>query len=354
MRHAIACRIGLALAMAAALGLASATACAEESPPAAAPAAAAPAPQGEARPADTKPPESPPAEAKPPKPPAEGVTAEVKPPKLPTKKFLTEEEVRQLPVFTRLDDASFQEILAKGKTLLADVKDNTFGYDEEAFYWLLHLVSRLKPELLKPDAESLPYSALLTKPSLYRGELVTISGVYESVEKHHVPALALQKDVPYMYPCVISDHQNPMLATVIVLQDPSLYLRVRDDVVVKGYFYKVRQYQSRGGNENSAPMIIAQRLVPAGDAATDRVSASRAPEPGLGGMLSDPTLVVMIAVIILLMIGFFALRMQLRKPKPYGTDKRKPQVHKFRLRRPDRIEPPAGGRPGNEGGGPKP
>jgi hypothetical protein len=341
MRHAIACRIGLALAMAAALGLASATASAEESPPAAAPAAAAPAPQGEARPA---------------KPPAEGVTSEVKPPKLPTKKFLTEEEVRQLPVFTRLDDASFQEILAKGKTLLSDVKDNTFGYDEEAFYWLLHLVSRLKPELLKPADESLPYSALLSTPSLYRGEPVTLSGVYFSREKHMVPALALQKDVPFMYPCVIKEHpaeEMRPIATVIVLEDPMLYLRVGDDVVVTGYFYKIRRYEGTKG-EGFAPMIVARRLVPAGDAATDRVSASRTPGPGLGSMLSDPTLVVMIAVIILLMIGFFALRMQLRKPKPYGTDKRKPQVHKFRLRRPDRIEPPAGGRPGNEGGGPKP
>ena len=356
MRHAIACRIGLALAMAAALGLASATACAEESPPAAAPAAAAPAPQGEARPADTKPPESPPAEAKPPKPPAEGVTSEVKPPKLPTKKFLTEEEVRQLPVFTRLDDASLQEILAKGKTLLGDVKDNTFGYDEEAFYWLLHLVSRLKPELLKPADESLPYSALLSTPSLYRGEPVTLSGVYFSREKHMIPAMALQKDVPFMYPCVIKEHpaeEMRPIATVIVLEDPMLYLRVGDDVVVTGYFYKIRRYEGTKG-EGFAPMVVARRLVPAGDAATDRVSTSRTPEPGLGGMLSDPTLVVMIAVIILLMIGFFALRMQLRKPNRYGTDKRKPQVHKFRLRRPDRIEPPAGGRPGNEGGGPKP
>jgi hypothetical protein len=323
MKHAIACRIGLALAMAAALGLAAAAACAEESPPA----AAAPAPQGEA-----------------------------KPPKLPAKRFLTEEEVRQLPVFTRLDDASLQEILAKGKALLGDVKDNTFGYDEEAFYWMLHLVSRLNPELLKPDAETLPYSALLAMPSLYRGMPVTISGAYFSCEKHQVPALALQKDVPYMYPCVIKEQpaeQVRPIATVIVLQDPSLYLRVGDDVVVKGYFYKVRQYEGTKGT-GFAPIIIAQRLVPAGEAASGQAPASKSAEPGLGGTFSDPGLVVMIALVMLLMIGFFALRMRLRKPTQHGTDPRKPQVHKFRLRRPDRIEPPAGGGTGGAGGGPKP
>jgi hypothetical protein len=344
MRHATARRIGLTLVLGAvvALGAAAAGAAAEENPPAAppaapaaaspAPAAVAPVPQGEAKP------------------------AEANPPKPPAKKFLTPEEIRQLPVFTRLDDASFQEILKKGNTLLGDVKDNTFGYDEEAFYWLLHLVSRLKPDLLKPDAEPLPYSALLSTPSLYRGTPVTLSGVYFSREKHHVPALALQKDVPYMYPCVIKEHpaeEVRPIATVIVLEDPMLYLHVGDDVVVKGYFYKVRQYEGTKG-AGFAPILIAQRLVQEGEANADREPASRTPDPELGGVFSNPILVAMIAVVILLMIGFFALRIQLRKPKPHGTDKHKPQVHKFRLRRPDRIEPPAGGGTGGEGGGPKP
>jgi hypothetical protein len=347
MKLATAYRICLALATAAGLGLAAAAASAEENPP------AAPASQGEA-----KPPEAAPAEAKPPEaaPPAEGAASEAKPPKPPAKRFLTEEEVRQLPVFTRLDDASYQEILKKGKALLGDVKDNTFGYDEEAFYWLLHLVSRLKPELLKPDAEELPYSALLATPSLYRGELVTLSGVYLSREKHMVPALALQKDVPFMYPCIIKEHpaeQMRPIATVIVLEDPLLYLHVGDDVVVKGYFYKIREYEGTKG-KGFAPMIIAQRLVPAGEAAMGQAPASKPAEPGLGGTFSDPGLVVMIALIVLLMIGFFALRMRLRKPLQHGTDLRKPQVHKFHLRRPDRIEPPAGGGPGDAGGGPKP
>jgi hypothetical protein len=331
MRHAIAYRLGLVLVLGAVLGPAAATAVAEEDLPAAptAPSAAQPpAPQGEAKPADAK------------------------PPKPPATRFLTEEEVRKLPVFTRLDDASFQKILAKGKTLLADVKDNTFDYDEEAFYWLLHLVSRLQPDLLKPDAEPLPYSALLATPSLYRGEPVTIRGSYLSVEKHHVPALALRKDVPYMYPCTIKEHEKPLLATVIVLEDPMKYLRVEDDVFVKGYFYKVRRYRSIGGNEDVAPMIIAQRLVPA-----DQVGAAEVPAAGdrpRGGVFSDPSLMIGLGVVAVLIGAFITLRVLIRKPKYDGKDPRKPQVHKFRLRRPDRIEPPAGGGPGGAGGGPKP
>ena len=338
MKHATTCRIGLALAIAAALGLAAAAACAEESPPAA-PATVAPAPQG-----DAKTPESPPAEGKP---------SEATPPKPFAKKFLTDEEVRRLPVFTRLDDDSLQEILKKGKTLLGDVKDNTFGYDEEAFYWLLHLVSRLNPELLKPDAEALPYSALLAMPSMYRGEPVTLSGVYRSYEKHRVPSIALQKDIPCIYPCVISATDQPqILATVIVLEDPSANLRVDDDVVVKGYFYKVRQYQSIGGDKRFAPMIIAQRLVPTAEAgAAEEPAAGDRPK---GGFFSDPGLMIGAGIVAVLLGVFITLRLFIRKPKQDGTDPRKPKVHKFRLHRQDRSSTPAGGGTGGAGGGPKP
>ena len=330
MGFATVCRIGLALAMTTGLGLAAVGASAEENPP------AAPAPQGEA-----KPPEAAPAEAKPPKPPA--------------RRFLTEEEIRRLPVFTRLDDTSFQEILKKGKALLADVKDNTFDYDEEAFYWLLHLVSRLNPALLKPDAEVLPYSAMLAMPSLYRGEPVTIHGAYMTVEKHRVPALALQKDVPYMYPCTIREFplsQVRPLATVIVLEDPMTYLRAEDEVYVKGYFYKIRRYKTIEGGEGVAPIIVAQRLVPASE-----VDAAEAPPAGGasgGGVLSDPGLAIGLGIVAVLMGAFITVRVLIRKPKQNGTDPRKPQVHRFRLRRQGWVEPPAGGGPGGAGGGPKP
>jgi hypothetical protein len=339
MKLATAYRICLALTMAAGLGLAAAAAAAEENPP------AAPASQGE-----IKPPEAAPAETKPP---AEGEASEATPPKPPAKRFLTPEEIRQLPVFTRLDDASLQEILDKGKALLGDVKDNTFGYDEEAFYWLLRLVSRLNPDLLKPDPEPLSYAALLATPSLYRGTPVTLAGVYRSYEKHHVPALALKKDVPYIYPCVItSTGQDFLLATVIVLEDPSAYLRVDDDVAVKGYFYKVQRYQTRGGEERSGLVLLAQRLVPASEA--DTVAAPAAGDHPSGGIFSDPGLMIGLGILVLLVGGFITVRMMSRKRKQNGTDKRFPEVHKFRLRRPDRIEPRAGGGAGDAGGGPKP
>ena len=303
---------------------------ADAAPPAAAP---------EIKPAEATPPEAKPAE----------------PPRPQARRILTPEEIKELPVFSRYDAATWDKMLQKGNALLEDVKDNTFGYDEEAFYWLVYHVNRLKPELLKPDDECVPYPSLVALPSSFRGQPVTLTGMYMSAYKFRVPVLALQKDVPFLFECTLKEHpadQVRPVATVITSEDPTLYLHVGDDVRVKGYFYKVRAYQGTKG-EGFAPMLIAQRLEP---------DEGPAPGSGLtgdtgrrgGGPFSDPYLVMMIAVVIILMIAFVAVRMQLRKPKTHAPRERPNQVHRFRLRRPDRIEPPGTGGGGSEGSGPKP
>jgi len=299
---------------------------ADAAPPAAAP---------EIKPAEATPPEAKPAE----------------PPRPQARRILTPEEIKELPVFSRYDAATWDKMLQKGNTLLEDVKDNTFGYDEEAFYWLVYHVNRLKPDLLKPDEECQPYPTLVALPSSFRGQPVTIRGMYMSAYKFRVPVLALQKDIPFLFECTVKEHPADQLrpvATVITSEDPTLYLHVGDDVRIKGYFYKVRAYQGTKG-EGFAPMVIAQRLEPDEGPAP----GSRPGGPG-GGPFADPYLVMMIAVVIILIIAFVAVRMQLRKPKPHAPRERPNQVHRFRLRRPDRIEPPGTGGGGSEGGRQKP
>jgi hypothetical protein len=298
--------------------------------------AAPPAPAA----AESKPAEAAPAEAKP-----------AEPPRAPARRILTPEEIKELPVFSRYDAATWDKMLQKGNALLEDVKDNTFGYDEEAFYWLVYHVNRLKPDLLKPDEECQPYPTLVALPSSFRGQPVTIRGMYMSAYKFRVPVLALQKDIPFLFECTVKEHPADQLrpvATVITSEDPTLYLHVGDDVRIKGYFYKVRAYQGTKG-EGFAPMVIAQRLEPDEGPAP----GSRPGGPG-GGPFADPYLVMMIAVVIILIIAFVAVRMQLRKPKPHAPRERPNQVHRFRLRRPDRIEPPGTGGGGSEGGRQKP
>jgi hypothetical protein len=258
-------------------------------------------------------------------------------------KVLTPQETKAPPVFTRYDDESWEKLLEKGKALLGDVKDNTFGYDEEAFYWLAAHVNELPPDFLKPDEECTAYSALLALPSSYRGQPVTLRGVYISVEPFHVPVLALRKDVSTLYACTVREHpleQVRPLATVIVIDDPTPYLRVFDPVQFKGYFYKIRQYEGTQGI-GSAPVLIARRLEPE--------EVTRADANSYGGTMANKLSIgIALGLLAVVFAGFFLAR-QFTSARRSAQSAR--PVHKFRLRRPDPISFPPGGSPTGEGGG---
>jgi len=222
----------------------------------------------------------------------------------PPKKMLTPEDYKGLPLFSQYDDATWEALLKKGTTLLGDVKDNTFGYDEKAFYWLVAHVFKMSDDLLKPDAETIAYKTLLAVPSMYRGQPVTLRGQYMYVAPFEVTIEALKKDVPKLYECTVRelpmDQARPM-CTVITIENPLTYLRPGDDVLVKGYFYKVRAFEGTKG-PGYAPLLIAKRLTPEAEAkGTETVHTGT---PG-SGLLSDPYLILMIAVIAVMMIGFF-------------------------------------------------
>jgi hypothetical protein len=279
-----------------------------------------------------------------------GETAPKKPE--PPKKFLTPEDYKELPTFSQFDDASWEALLAKGKTLLEDVKDNTFGYDEKAFYWLVAHVNKMPDDLLKPDEETLAYKTLLAVPSMYRGQPVTLRGQYMYVAPFEVTIGALKRDVPKLYECTVRelpmDQVRPM-CTVITIENPLTYLKPGDDVLVKGYFYKIREFEGTKG-PGHAPLLIAKRLTP--ETAAEGTETVHTGTPG-SGLFSDPYLILMIMVIAIMMIGFFYIK-QRNKPKSHARDRRTAVVHKFRLRRPDLAQPPDSNRPGGEGGGPQP
>jgi hypothetical protein len=142
------------------------------------------------------------------------------------------------------------------------------------------------------------------------------------------------------------DQVRPM-CTVITIENPLTYLKPGDDVLVKGYFYKVRAFEGTKG-PGYAPLLIAKRLLPEN-------TTAETPYPGTpgSGVFSDPYLILMIVVIAVMMIGFFYVK-QRNRPKVHATNRRPNPVHRFRLRRPDLASPPGDARPGGEGGGPKP
>jgi len=263
------------------------------------------------------------------------------------------EPPKTLPNFSPFDSATWEDTIKKGKVLLEDVKDNTFGYDEKAFYWLAAQVNKIPDDMMAPDinAETLAYKMLIAVPSNYRGKPVTLRGCYMYYAPFDVPE-GLKKDVPKLYECTVrelpTDQAKPM-CTVVTIENPLTYLKPGDDVLVKGYFYKIRAYEGAKG-PGYAPMIIAKRLVPV--TAAEGTGTVHTGAPG-SGTFSDPYLILMIVVIAVLMIGFFYVKMR-NKPKVHATHRRPNPVHRFRLRRPDLASPPGDARPGGEGGGPKP
>jgi len=250
-------------------------------------------------------------------------------------------ETPELPVFRR-----YEIPWEKGDALLADVRDETFGYDEAAFYWLVAQVNKLPSERMKPDKEFTAYRTLLALPSSYRGQPVTIRGVYMSGTPFRVPVLALQKDIPYLYECNIREHpldEERPVATVIVLEDPTTYIKAFDNVGVKGYFYKIRKYQGTKG-VGLAPMLIARRI----ELEEEPLSQ---PAPAAALRRGDQILLgLMIGGLVVLAAVFFVIR-QRSRTKSYAESAR--PVHKFRLRR--SHWPTASGDAGSEGesGGPK-
>jgi len=257
------------------------------------------------------------------------------------KREMTLDEIRDLPVLKRLDLP-----LEKGEAWLSDVKDKTFDYDESAFWWLVHVVAKLPEGAFKPDEMVTGYPQLLAMPSAHRGKPVTIRGAYMTVTPFTTPVLALRKDIPTLYECNIRElplNEERPVATVIVIEDPMTYLEVFDTVRVKGYFYKVRRYRGSKG-EGFAPMLVARRLE-----LEQRAEAAAPSDPGLDR--DDVVLGFMISLVVLLGLAFLWLRHR-NKARVHAAGAR--PIHRFRLRRPDRAEPPPDPGDGGEGGEPQP
>ena len=301
--------------------------------------AVAPAPSARAE----APTESQPAErAEAPEPPEEKPAGEEARPK-----ELTPAEIRELPILKRFDipaDVPIEKI----DTILGDVKDETFGYDEPAFYTLISVVSKLPADLMKPDEETVPYSQLLSTPSSFRGKPVTLRGVYMTVAPWRVPVVAIAKDIPRLFTCTIREppmEQERPVATVVVLEDPMPDFKAFDAVRVKGYFYKVRKYEGSKG-VGYAPMLIAQRFEP--DVGGARPFEGPSPGSLMFSLGSYASLAFMGGGLIVLFIVFFYLKRMGRS----ATDaNRKRLPHRIRLRRPDQPGPLEDRGPGGEGGG---
>jgi len=255
---------------------------------------------------------------------------------------MTLDEIRDLPVLKRLD-LPFE----KGEQWLSDVKDYTYHYDESALWWLVHLVAKLPPEAFKPDETPTGHLELLAMPSAHRGKPVTIRGAYVSASWLTTPVLALRKDIPMLYVCNIrglpANEKRPF-ATVLVIEDPTTYLEKYDTVRVKGYFYKIRRYEDSQGNRHDGPMLVARRLD-----LEERSPDSLYAGPGM----SKDQILLAFMIALVVMLGLVFLWLRHRTKVRFHAASTHP-IHRFRLRRPDRVEPPADAGDGGEGREPQP
>jgi len=280
--------------------------------------------------------------------PAEGEQPQEKP-KGEGPRELRLDDIRDLPILKRYD-LPFE----KGEALLGDVKDETFGYDESAFWWVVSQVGHLPTETFEPHAVTTGFSQLMALPSSFRGKLVTIRGMYLTCSPFETPILAIKKDIPNLYECNIRElpmNEARPVATIICLEDPMDYLYRGDIVKVRGFFYKVRAYQGSKG-PGLAPMLITDRLVPE----NRRLPVAGGEEEGgvgRGLLAAGGTTCVVLMVAAILVLGglYFYLRLK-TKASPHAPRER--PGHRIRLRRPGGDQPPADARPGDEGGRPQP
>lgn len=254
------------------------------------------------------------------------------------------EDVPELPVLHR-----FEIPIEKAQALFDDVKDETFGFDESAFYYLVSLVNRFPAKLFKPDEETVAYAQLVATPSAFRGTPVTIRGVYASVTPWR-PGAALGLDVPRLFTCNIKEHpagKNQPFATIVVIDDPTVRFKRGNDVIIKAYFYKVRKYEDLEGNVRLGPLLVGRRFE---EDVRGPSPVGASPPPGRPLVTLGPywpVAIFMGAALVIMLVAFIFVK---RMGKVKSDAKRGHLSHRIRLRRPDRPAPFEGGGTGGESG----
>ncbi|MBN2559428.1 MAG: hypothetical protein JXQ75_00670 [Phycisphaerae bacterium] len=151
--------------------------------------------------------------------------------------------------------------LAHGRRLLEDVHDNVFSFDDPAFYWFCHYVKdHADPAVFSIDdlQTAVPWKFLAERPSDYRGRLVVIEGVLLSRPVFEVSGFG-RRGIGKLHQCELSEVGTRALCAVICVEDPG-DVAIRSRVRAKGYFIKVRRYQTNAGEIGAGPLIVARRL----------------------------------------------------------------------------------------------
>jgi hypothetical protein len=198
---------------------------------------------------------------------------------------------------------------AAGQALLSDVRDGSFSFDEPAFYWLARRVKFADPDSafdITEDEVLVPWKYLLERPSDYRGQLVLIEG--SLARKYAWTSQGLGYDLGQLHQAELFDPRSRGFCTVVCIE-PLDNVPVNAWVRGKGYFLKVRQFQTADGAAGYAPLLVARRLAAVQQpiSVTDSVRWSTG---RWGGLAWGATLLA------LLLGGWWVLRRHARSVSP--------------------------------------
>lgn len=204
----------------------------------------------------------------------------------------------------------------RADALLTDIRDHEFDFenatvehDAAALYYLLRVAATLPSEAFQPappDQET-RHEELLSMPQSYRGVPVTVSGVVSKVSDFDIPQSDAVGQKKFWVVDIFQEIKGTVapVFTVVLAADPGALAR-DDRIRVKGYFFKIRDYDSPEYSPETkttdvyryqSPMIVGRdyQLMP-----RDILARSGATSSGLliGGVLGLMVLAVMVLLFI--------------------------------------------------------
>lgn len=149
--------------------------------------------------------------------------------------------------------------LEHGRRLLSAVRDHVFSFDDPAFYWYCRFV-RADTDLdrYRPGTDEKPtaWRSLLERPSDYRGELVFLRGEVMRTHGFDVPN---RPGVGRLFQVELAESGSRSVTTVILTEDPG-EVPIGSRASVRGFFIKVRSFQTVGGSSGTGALIVSKQL----------------------------------------------------------------------------------------------
>lgn len=150
--------------------------------------------------------------------------------------------------------------LDPGIRLLSDVRDHVFSFDDPGFYWFCRYVredaNTAKYNADASNSDSVPWRFLLERPADYRGRLIRIEGRILRRSAYEVPNRA---GVGRLIQCEIGERGTRAICTAVITDDPG-DLPVGTPVAVRGFFIKIRSYETTRGEAGAGPLIVSKRI----------------------------------------------------------------------------------------------